>query len=283
MTELDIQQLAASGKAGDPERQAALVRRWGAWFYAETPLRTMRAYAFSMVMVAVGQPLFYLLALGVGLGSLVSANGQTVDGVSYLVFVAPAILVSTVVAAASGEVTYPVMAGFKWTRSYYGPAATPISPAQIASGHLLAIGLRFFAQGLVFWLFLLSFGAAPSHWSILCVPIATLTAISFGAPLQAYSATLTRDGTSFNFVQRFIVMPMFLFSGTYFPLASMPWYLHWIGWISPVWHGTQLARWATYGLHEPGWLVAIHIAFLVILAAVGCTLARRFYTRRLTR
>lgn len=280
--ELDVATLAASGRAGRPDANAARVRRFGSWYYAETTLRGMRAYAFSMVMISIGQPLFYLVALGIGLGSLISANGRTVDGVSYLVFVAPAILVTTVVAAVSGELTYPVMAGFKWARTYYGPAATPVTPAQIASGHLLAIALRFFAQALLFWGFMLLFDAAPSRWSILAVPIATLTAISFGAPLQAYAATL-KDGAPFNFVQRFVVMPMFLFSGTYFPLSTMPWFLQWIGWISPVWHGTQLARWATFGLQEPWWLVLVHLVVLVGLAVVGCLLARRAYTRRLSR
>lgn len=279
---LDVTALAASGRSGDPDVRAARVRRFGVWYYAETTIRQMRAYAFSTAMISIGQPLFYLLALGVGLGTLISRNGHTIDGVSYLVFVAPAILVTTIVAAAFGELTYPVMGGFKWMNTYYGPAATPVSPAQIAMGHLLGVALRFTVQGIIFWLFMLAFNAAPSPWSIMTVPIATLTSVAFGAPLQAFAAS-RRDGTSFNFIQRFVVMPMFLFAGTYFPLSSMPWFLQWVGWISPVWHGTQLARWASYGLREPVWLVVVHFAVLIGLSVVGCVLACRTYTRRLTR
>ncbi|WP_235997781.1 ABC transporter permease [Aestuariimicrobium ganziense] len=283
MTDIDVSRLAASGRAGEPTELAGRARRFGVWYYAETSLRSMRAYLWTVVAVGVGQPLFYLVALGVGLGALVSANGQTVDGVSYLVFVAPAVMVATIVAAASGELTYPVMAGFRWRRTYYGPAATPVTPAQISLGHLLAVTLRFVAQAIVFWLFMLAFGATSSPWSWLTVPIAALSAVAFGAPLQAYAATLKRDGMAFNFVQRFIVMPMMLFSGTYFPLSTMPTYLQWIGWISPVWHGTQLARWASYGLREPAWLVVVHVLVLVTMAVVGAALSCRFYTRRLTR
>lgn len=272
--------LAYSGRAPAPAVTAARGRRWGWWFYAEHSLRGFRAYGWSMLASAVGQPLLYLVSLGLGLGALVDNGVGTVDGVPYLRFVGPAILISTVVMGASAELTYPVMSGFKWQRLYQGPVATPVSAGQIALGHFVAVTIRFLAQGLVIWLMLLLFGAATSGWSWLVVPVAALAAAAFGAPLQAYAATL-EDGSQFTFVQRFIVMPMFLFAGTFFPLTVMPVYLQWIGWVSPIWHGTQLARLVSYGAAVPGWLAAVHVAYLVALTVAGLAVTRRKYQRRL--
>lgn len=282
-TAADLQRLAASGRVPPPEVMAARARRWGWWFYIEYWLRTAKAWAQSIVIYMIGEPLLYLIALGVGLGSLVDSGVGTVDGVSYLVFVAPALLISTVVMSTGGELTYPVMAGFKWDRLYYGPHATPVTPAQIGTGHFLGVLIRFFVQAAIFWAIMIAFGAVPRGVliSALVIPIGVLSAAAFGALLQAYASTLTDEGYQFAFVQRFVIMPMFLFAGTFFPLSSMPVYLHWIGWISPVWHGTQLARQVTYGAVEPMWLTVVHVLFLVVCTVAGVLWMRRSYTARM--
>ncbi|GAA5168768.1 ABC transporter permease [Ornithinimicrobium tianjinense] len=279
--EVDTNRLAYSGTAPSHAEMAARARRFGVWYYAETVLRGMRAYFWPILGYAVGQPLLYMVAMGVGLGALVSQGAGAVDGVDYLTFVAPALLVSTVVMSVSGEMTYPVMAGFKWQRLYYAPVATAVEPGQVALGHLTAVVIRFLVQSFVFWLVMLAFGAAPSGWSWLVIPVGVLSATAFGAPLQAYAATIEDEGFQFAFIQRFVVMPMFLFAGTFFPLSVMPGYLQWIGWISPVWHGTQLARLASYGADVSATMVAVHLAFLVALTVLGMALAVRVYTRRL--
>lgn len=268
-----------SGRLPGPAVLARRAKRRGVWFVAEYILRQERAFAFSLLIYAVGQPLLYLIAMGVGLGALVGSS--PVLGVPYVIFVAPAILISTIVMSASGENTYPIMGGFKWNRLYYGPLATPVSPAQIALGHALGIAIRFVIQATIFWAIMLAFRAAPSGWSFLIIPIAVLTAVAFGAPLQAFAATREDEGAAFAFVQRFVVMPMFLFAGTFFPLESMPIYLRWIGWISPIWHGTQLGRIVSYGLAYPGWLAALHVVVLLAYAGVGLALGTRVYRRRL--
>jgi len=265
----------------DPHVSAARVQKWGSWFYAETRLRSMRAYAISILITAVGEPALYLAAMGIGLGTLVDAQNGDVDGVPYLAFVAPALLVAALVMSVSTEMTFPVMDGFKWGRNYYGPAATAITPQQIANGHFIAVMLRFVAQGSIFWLVMVAFGAVDVGWSALIIPIGVLSAAAFGAPLQAYAATLTQEGFQFAFIERFIVMPMFLFAGTFFPLTAMPGYLQWIGWISPVWHGSQLARVAAYGADEPLWLLVVHVAFLLSLTVLGLRWAHRVYAARL--
>lgn len=282
-TTQDLQRLAASGRVPPPEVMAARARRWGWWFYIEYWLRTAKAWAQSILIYMIGEPLLYLIALGVGLGTLVDSGVGSVDGVSYLVFVAPALLISTVVMSTGGELTYPVMAGFKWDRLYYGPHATPVTPAQIGTGHFLGVLIRFFVQAAIFWAIMIAFDAVPRGVlvSALVIPIGVLSAAAFGALLQAYASTLTDEGYQFAFVQRFVIMPMFLFAGTFFPLSSMPIYLHWIGWISPVWHGTQLARQVTYGAVEPPWLTLVHVVFLVACTVVGVLWMRRSYTRRM--
>ena len=279
--DFDIRAMARSGRTPAPQQMAANATRWGVLYYAETYLRGARAYLLSIILNAVGTPLLYMLAMGVGLGSLLDRNGTTVDGVSYLVFVAPAIMVATASQSAFGESTYPIMGGFKWHRTYFGPAATPMDPAQIAWGHLVGVAIRFTAQSIAFWLIMIAFGAAPSGWSWVAIPVSTLTALSLAAPMQAFAATLENEGSQFTTIQRFVIMPMFLFAGTFFALGSMPIYLQWIGWISPIWHGSQLARWATYGLSEPWWLVVIHLVFLIALTVVSARLAAGTYRRRL--
>lgn len=275
--------IAVRGTPLTADQMAAHVRRWGFWQITRWRFMQMRYYGWSMLGYAIAQPLLYMLAMGVGLGALVNANGYRPDGVTYLVFVAPAIMVLTVTMSASGEFTYPVMEGFRWYRLYEAPAATPVSPAHVALGHHLAVMLRFVVQSVVFWILMVAFGAAPGAWSWLSVPITVLAASAFGAPLQAYAATLDTEGSQFTFVQRFIVMPLTLFSGTYFPLSAMPGWLQWIGWVSPVWHGTELARDVTYGAVEPGWLTVVHLAFLLSASLAGLTWAVRVYTGRLLR
>lgn len=280
--ERDATALAYSGRIPPHAEMAVRARRLGWWYYAEAYLRGMRAYAVPILFYAIGQPVLYLVAMGIGLAALVSGGVGTVDDVDYLTFVAPALLVSTVVMSVSGEMTYPVMSGFKWQRLYYGPAASPVSPAQIAVGHCTAVAIRFTLQSAIFWVVMQAFGASTQVLtSLLLVPIGVLSAMAFGALLQAYAATVKDEGFQFAFVQRFVVMPMFLFAGTFFPLSVMPLYLQWIGWISPVWHGTQLARVASYGADVAPWLLVVHVVFLLACVVGGLLAGTRVYRRRL--
>ncbi|MGT2463760.1 ABC transporter permease [Sinomonas atrocyanea] len=268
-----------------PEVSAAKARRWGSFYFAEHVLRSMRAYLVTIVVTSVGNPLLYLFSMGVGLASIVdrSAGGAhgAFGGVGYLAFAAPALLVSSAVMTSANEMMFPVMDGFKWRRFYYGPHVTPLVPGQLAAGHIMAVGVRLTLQCLVFFLIMLAFGAAPGPWAWLLVPIGVFAGMAFGAPLMAYSAHIESENFQFSMIQRFIVMPLFLFSGTFYPLATMPVGMQWIGWISPLWHGNELGRMASYGLSEPGWLVAVHVLYLGALGAVGIWWARRNYAKRM--
>lgn len=279
---VDSNALAYSGRALPPARQAALARRWGWWYQAEWRLLAMKAYWTSAVGTSVLTPVLYLVAMGVGLGTLVDAGSGGIGGVPYLTFVGPGLLVSTVVMSASSEVTFPVTDGFKWSKLYFARSATAASPSQVAIGELVAIGIRFLVEALIFWLVLLIAGVVPvTSWPMILV--AGLAALALGAPLMAYAATLEDEGFQFSIVQRFVIAPMFLFAGTFFPLESMPIYLQWVGWISPMWHGTQIARLLSFGLDVPWWMVLIHLLVLVAMMLVGVVLAVRYFSRRLGR
>jgi lipooligosaccharide transport system permease protein len=268
--------------AHPPEVSAARARRWGSFYYAEQVLRVMKGYGWTIVMYGVGQPVAYLFAMGVGLATLVDTSSQAVfGGVSYLAFIAPALLISAAVMTAANEFTFPVMDGFKWRRVYYGPHASPLTPEQIATGHIMAVTLRFVLQSAIYFAVVAMFGASPSGWGWVSVLVATLAGLSFGLPLMAYAASVKEDKGQFAMVMRFIVTPLFLFSGTFFPLDTLPLAVRWIGWISPIWHGTELGRVFSYGYEEPPLLTIAHIVFLVGLAVAGWILTKRQFVRRL--
>ncbi|WP_285727455.1 ABC transporter permease [Psychromicrobium xiongbiense] len=265
-----------------PLESAERARRFGWWYFAEQVLRQMRVYLVSVIMYSIGTPLAYLLAMGVGLATLVNASAQhQFSGVSYQVFIAPALVASTALMSAAGEFMYPVMDGFKWRRVYYGPYASPLRPEQIAQGHVVAVFLRILLPTVIYYLIVVLFGVAPSPWGWFSVLSASIAAMSFGLPLMAWTATLTKDAGQFALVQRFVVAPLFLFSGTFFPLTQLPWFLQWIGWISPLWHATELGRVFSFGYQEPLWLSLMHAAYLLVLAWLGWVLAQRMFARRL--
>ena len=257
----------------------------GAWYVTEHMVRAMRAYGWTIVVGALGQPIIYLLGLAVGLAALI--NAPIDDGgieVSYLVFVAPALLMTSTIAVASEEFTYPVMAGFKWRRYFYGFNASPIASSQIASGVVVGAGARMVVVAVAYTAFLYIFGAVPAFsfgWTM--VFVALLAGLAFGTPLMAYAASVYEDKGQFALVQRFVFMPMFLFSGTFYPLDSLPLWLQWIGWISPLWHATELGRWISYGAELSPGMVAVHFGYLIALTVVGYVLGRRFFETRLAK
>ena len=265
--------------------QAARTRRYGSWYVAEHRFRVMRSYAQTVLFTAIGSPLVYLYAMGVGLASLVDGNlgANAVNGVSYLAFLAPALLASSAIAVASEEFTYPIMLGFKWNPTFFGMNASSIQPGQIINGIVISVAARMLLTCAIFYVFMLVFGAVPGPLGFVAVAVALLTGLAFGALVMAYTATLKDDTGQLAMLQRFVILPMTLFSGTFFPLDVLPPYLQWIGWISPLWHGTELSRVFAYGMPEPIWLSLVHVLYLVVLLAIGWIWARRLTMRRLNK
>ncbi len=260
-------------------------RRFGSWYVTEHMVRAMRAYGWTIIVGALGQPILYLLGLGIGLAALIQVpivdRGQEV---SYLVFVAPALLITAAISVASEEMTYPVMAGFKWRRYFYGFNASALSSPQIANGVVAGATARMVVAVSAYYLFIWVFGAVPhpeTGWLSIFAGVAA--GLAFGIPLMAYAGSIEDDKGQFALVQRFVVMPMFLFSGTFYPLDTLPIWLQWIGWISPLWHGAELGRLATYGAPIPEAMVVVHIAYLLVLCVGGYLWGRRVFIGRLAR
>ncbi|MCU0477946.1 MAG: ABC transporter permease [Chloroflexi bacterium] len=250
--------------------------------------RAWRGSLFSSFL----SPVLFLTAMGLGLGSLVDANaaaGSSTDaanaaalaGVSYLAFLAPGLLASTAMQTAAGESTFPVMAGLVWVKSFHGMTATPIRPSDVVIGKLTYIGLRLLLVLSVFFAVTVLFGAVTGPAAILAVPAALLTGLAFAAPIAAYSAT-QRDGNGFNALFRFGVIPLFLFSGTFFPISQLPEILQVVAVLTPLWHGVDLCRSLALGTAEP-LLTAIHVLYLGTMAGVGVAAAFVTFRRRLVK
>jgi len=232
----------------------------------------------SAVITGLLVPLAFILAMGVGLGTVVDANNDPL-GVPYLVYVAPGLLTAAALQMATAELAWPLMSGFHWTRQLHAMAASPISPAQVCDGLLLWLGLRLTVTLAAYLGIVAAFGGTQRWWVLLAVPIAVLTALAFGSNVAALTATVANEGNAFNIVFRFVVTPMFLFSGTFYPITELPDWCQWLAYISPLWHGTEVARAAGIG-HLGGWAVLGHLAYLLLWLGVGVGLARwRFRTR----
>lgn len=241
-----------------------------------------RRFWRSIVIVGIATPLLYVLALGVGLGVVINRHGNSLD-VPYLQFVAPAFLTAAALQVAASAAAFPVTSGFKWQRTFHGMAATPLSPAQICDGQLLWIALRLLVNSAIYLAIMAAFGGARSGWVVLAIPIATLTGAAFAAVVMAVAAWVERENNLFNTLFRFVVTPMFLFSGTFYPISQLPRWGQVLAWFSPLWHGTQLARAAGLGGGLSSLAVLGHLAYLLVWLLVGIALARWRFRVRLTK
>ena len=262
----------STGRVLGPMRSALIVVE-GLWTWYR---RNWRATVVSSVV----QPILFLLALGFGLGSQVEPSEAT-GGLAYVVYLAPALLVAMSVQTAAFESTYPVLSAFKWQQTYLGISASPISPAQILIGHLTWVGARLALFGGVYLVVAAALGAVTGFGVLATLVFAVLTGLAFAAPVTAFSATVESEGQAFAAIFRFIVMPMTLFAGAFFPVEQLPTWLRPIAWITPIWHGTELGRDAAFGTLT-WWPAVGHVAFLLAMFLTGAWLAARFYRRRLT-
>ena len=262
----------------------ALPRAPGSWGLAVRAFRCWlvmfrRTWRGSMWTSVFG-PLFYLGAMGYGLGSLVDKNGTAaLGGVPYVVWVAPAVL--GVQAMNTGVFTslYPVFGSMRWNAVYLAARATMLRPADICRGHLMFNALRIAMNCACFIVFLAAFGLIRSAWGVLLLPAALLTGLAFAAPTMGW-VIMFKHETSLNYPMRFGTIPLMLFSGTFFPISQLPGWIRPVAYATPLWHGVALCRMLSLGDLDAG-SAAIHVGYLVALTAFGLWLAGRTYTRRL--
>jgi lipooligosaccharide transport system permease protein len=239
--------------------------------------RTWRGTAISTVI----QPLGFLAAIGLGLGSLVDSGSRasSLGGVSYLEFIAPGLLAAGAMQAAAFESTYPVMGSIKWHRTYHAQLATPLRSVDLLGGHLLFVVMRLSISATVFLAIMLAFGAISSPWAVLALPVAVLTGLAHATPIFAFAAKQDSD-SGFAMLFRFGIMPMFLFSGTFFPVSQLPDVLEPVAYVTPLWNGVDLCR--ALALGQPDLTSAlVHLGVLTAWAVVGFVVAARVFEKRL--
>jgi lipooligosaccharide transport system permease protein len=238
--------------------------------------RTWRGSIYTSFL----SPVLYLGAMGLGLGKLVDAHGTArLGGVSYLAFLAPGLLAAAAMQSGIEESTYPVLGSVKWRGTYYAAAASPLRPADIFHGHLLFTIMRLAMNSAIFLVVMAAFGAITSPWVLAAVPVAVLTGLAFAAPVEAWAITVSKD-TSFALVFRFGMIPLFLFSGTFFPVTQLPVWIRPLAYVTPLWHGVALCRSLSLGTATLGGALA-HVGYLTALAAVSIVVGNRTYRRRL--
>jgi lipooligosaccharide transport system permease protein len=263
----------------------AKIQARGAFYVAEARVRIMLKWIWMILGIAIANPILYLISVGIGLGGLIdkSVGPAGVDGVKYLTFLAPALLAQAAIQGAMDETVYPTIEGFKWHKTFYSMNSTPLSGTQISIGVFLAAFLRTIYTVILYFGVMWAFGALDSPKAWLAIPTAIFAGISFGALMQSVAAKLENENIFFVILGRFIMMPLFLFSGTFFPLSSMPFFLQWIGWVSPLWHATELGRSLTYGHAISPTMMWIHFLVLLTMLVSGLYLSARIFTRRLTK
>ncbi|MEN8234424.1 MAG: ABC transporter permease [Actinomycetota bacterium] len=247
----------------------------------ESEARVYRHTWRGSVISSFLNPVLYLLAMGVGLGALVDANRPGgVEGVPYLAFLAPGLLVATAMQTGAGEGAWKVMAGIKWVKTYHAKLATPIGVPSLVGGHMLWSGARVLMVSVVFAAVIAAFRVAPLFESLLAVGPALLVGVAMAAATTAFTARLD-EPTGLPLYFRFVVIPMFLFSGAFFPISQLPDWLEPVALVTPLYHGVELSRAIVVGT---GPAVAWWVSVLYLLAwiALGTLLTVGPFRKKLT-
>jgi len=233
------------------------------------------------IFVSFVSPLLFLAAMGLGLGSLISSGPvRTVDGVSYLAFLAPGLLAATTMQTAYVETTYPIIAKIQWLRTYDGMLATPLTIGNVVAGEISWLAFRLTMVATIFFLVMILFGTIHAALAPLAILVAILTGLAFGAPILAFTATQRTDN-AFSVIGRFIITPLFLLGGAFFPIHQLPLVLQGIAWLTPLAHGVALARGLTIGRITSS--AGVDVVVLLAYATVGIVAASITMRRRLSK
>jgi lipooligosaccharide transport system permease protein len=180
---------------------------------------------------------------------------------------------------AMGEASYPVFGSVKWNKIYVAAQASPLGPGDIFRGHLMFMTMRIAMNAALVTVYIWALGAARSAWVVLAWPAATLTGLAFAAPIAGWAVSVQSEN-NFAYMFRFGMMPLMLFSGTFFPLSQLPAGLRLLAYATPLWHGVDLCRMLSLGRVDLP-LALINVAYLAVLAGFGVWAGARSYRRRL--
>jgi lipooligosaccharide transport system permease protein len=235
------------------------------------------------VFISFLAPMLYLAAIGLGLGGYVRADAAAaLPGGSYLAFLAPGLVAAQAMNVASFECAYPVLGQILWNGTFNAMLATPMRIRNIIAAHFAYVSLRVVLTTVAFLIVVALVGGAPSFMRVLLlVAVAVLTGLAFAAPITAYSAVLRTD-TPFAYMFRFVITPLYLFSGTFFPIDRLPDVIRPVAYLTPLYHGVDLARQVALGTGDLVGAVG-HVGVLVAYAAVGTIVAGRNLQWRLVK
>jgi lipooligosaccharide transport system permease protein len=234
-----------------------------------------RSLAFGFL-----QPVLFLTAMGLGIGSLLRpANLAAFGGVEYIDWLGPGLMAAMAMQTATFESTYPIMNKIMWGRNYEAMLSTPVSIRSIVGGELAWAAFRIGTLATVFLVVLALFGIVRTPLAILAIPFSVLVGIAFSSCLIAFTATQKND-VGFSAVFRFVINPLFLFSGTFFPLSQIPEPFNLVAWATPLFHGVELIRGAVLNQLDPVG-APLHLAYLLVMFGIGAFLAERTLTRRM--
>jgi lipooligosaccharide transport system permease protein len=239
-------------------------------------LRAARRYWLVMVS-GFFEPLFYLVGLGVGVGTLVGDISYAGQTISYQEFVAPALLAASAMNGAIYETTGNVFFKLNYAKTYDGVLATPLGVRDIAVGETIFALMRGTVYSIAFVVIMLVLGLIESPWAVLAVPAALLIGASFAA-IGLSAVTLMRSWADFAFIE-LLTLPMFLFSATFVPLYEYPEPVQWLLPVTPLYHGVDLIRSLTTG--DVGWDALIHVAYLLGVLALGVWFTSKRLQRKL--
>ncbi len=230
-----------------------------------------------LVVSGFFEPVFFLLGIGIGVGSLVGDVSYEGEVVSYKDFVAPAMLAAAAMNGAVYESTINVFAKLKWGKTYEGILATPLGVRDVALGELIYALMRggIYAAGFV--VVMLAMGLIASWWAVLAVPAAILIGAAFAA-VGLIGVTFMRSWADFSLVE-LVTLPLFLFSATFVPLTDYPPAAQWIVPLTPLYQGVELLRALTLG--TVGWDTLVHVGYLAAMTLIGLLIADRRLERLL--
>jgi lipooligosaccharide transport system permease protein len=230
-------------------------------------LRYRRTWRGTIV-ISVVNPALFLTALGAGLGPLVDRHQSSyLHGVAYIAFLAPGLMAASMMQTAFVEAAGPVSMSARAGGAYRAVLPTPVEPSELYAGHLLYVTFRIATSALAFALVAWSFGALTGAHLPEVVGAALLTGLAFATPIAAWAVSVQRTPLITGLF-RFVVMPLYMFSGAFFSPAELPSWLRSIVAATPLYHGVQLCRSLSLGTATAGATI-VHVGYLVALAAAG--------------
>lgn len=240
----------------------------------ERGFKVIRNQNWVIVLSGFFEPVFYLLSMGLGLGSLIgTVAGPGGQQISYAAFIAPALLATSAMNGAIYDSTWNVFFKLRFANLYQGMLATPLGPFDVAAGEIFMALFRGFLYALGFTAVIAGMGLTTSWWALAMIPVALLIALGFASLGMA----VTSYFTTFQQMDwiNIALLPMFMFSSTLFPITVFPQAVQWFIMALPLWHGVELMRQLSVGHFEAStWL---HLGYFLVMSVAGIG----FTTRRL--